>query len=75
MLSIAEEKWKQTATIRLSSPLYPFMYALRSSETRRQYLKRLRMLFDYQEEEHRLHLSFGLDFNNISLDRSTRQIT
>jgi hypothetical protein len=29
------------------SPLYPFMYALKSSEARRQYPKRLKMLFDY----------------------------
>jgi hypothetical protein len=29
------------------SPLYPFMYALKSSEARRQYPERLKMLFDY----------------------------
>ncbi|MFL6347774.1 MAG: hypothetical protein ACJ72X_05725, partial [Nitrososphaeraceae archaeon] len=29
------------------SPLYSFMYALKSSEARRQYPKRLKMLFDY----------------------------
>ena len=28
-------------------PLYAFMYALKSSEARRQYPKRLKMLFDY----------------------------
>jgi hypothetical protein len=29
------------------SPIYPFMYALKSSEARRQYRKRLKMLFDF----------------------------
>src|SRR5919197_1540607 len=29
------------------SPIYSFMYALKSSEARRQYPKRLKMLFDF----------------------------
>jgi hypothetical protein len=46
LLSITkEEKGKQGIT--QQSPLYPFMYALKSSEARRQYPKRLKMLFDY----------------------------
>lgn len=30
-----------------ADPVYAFMYALKSSESRRQYPKRLKMLFDY----------------------------
>lgn len=33
--------------IEIATPLYAFMYALKSSESRRQYPKRLKMLFDY----------------------------
>lgn len=33
--------------IEIADPLYMFMYALKSSEARRQYPKRLKMLFDY----------------------------
>jgi hypothetical protein len=38
---------KKEHGITQQSPLYPFMYALKSSEARRQYPKRLKMLFDY----------------------------
>jgi hypothetical protein len=31
----------------ITNPLYMFMYALKSSEARRQYPKRLKMLFDH----------------------------
>jgi hypothetical protein len=37
---------KETRTTQ-QNPLYQFMYALKSSEARRQYPKRLKMLFDY----------------------------
>jgi hypothetical protein len=42
LLSITKEE----NGITQQSPLYPFMYALKSSEARRQYPKRLKMLFD-----------------------------
>ncbi|MGA9169439.1 MAG: hypothetical protein WBZ20_04755 [Nitrososphaeraceae archaeon] len=45
MQSITKEG-KETRTTQ-QNPLYPFMYALKSSEARRQYPKRLKMLFDY----------------------------
>jgi hypothetical protein len=49
LLSITkEEEQEQEALVTLQqSPLYSFMYALKSSEARRQYSKRLKMLFDY----------------------------
>jgi hypothetical protein len=49
MQSITErEENKEGKEITIQhSPLYPFMYALKSSEARRQYPKRLKMLFDY----------------------------
>ena len=37
----------QDGEIIKEDPLYAFMYALKSSEARRQYPKRLKMLFDY----------------------------
>jgi hypothetical protein len=43
--SIVEKKEEKEIT--LQSPLYSFMYALKSSEARRQYPKRLKMLFDF----------------------------
>jgi hypothetical protein len=49
LLSITEEhgiKGQDKVTQR-QNPLYSFMYALKSSEARRQYPKRLKMLFDY----------------------------
>ncbi len=52
--SITEEKNEKEekgiiaiSEIKKQSPLYPFMYALKSSEARRQYPKRLKMLFDF----------------------------
>jgi integrase len=45
LLSITKEQ--EEITTLLQSPLYSFMYALKSSEARRQYPKRLKMLFDY----------------------------
>ncbi|HEY9387303.1 MAG TPA: hypothetical protein VIP70_09695 [Nitrososphaeraceae archaeon] len=50
-----EEKKIAEGRIQHQSPLYPFMYALKSSEARRQYPKRLMMLFDF------LHLSGSLE--------------
>jgi hypothetical protein len=49
LLSITKEKEEQEAAVilRQRSPIYSFMYALKSSEARRQYPKRLKMLFDY----------------------------
>ena len=44
LLSIAKE---QEELVTVQSPLYSFMYALKSSEARRQYPKRLKMLFDH----------------------------
>ena len=41
-----ERQVEQKRTTELS-PLYSFMYALKSTEARRQYPKRLKMLFDY----------------------------
>jgi hypothetical protein len=37
----------QGPELKKEDPLYAFMYALKSSEARRQYPKRLKMLFDY----------------------------
>jgi hypothetical protein len=45
LLSITEKEEQKDIT--QSSPLYSFMYALKSSEARRQYPKRLKMLFDF----------------------------
>ena len=45
MLSLTEKKEEKDITHQ--SPLYSFMYALKSSEARRQYPKRLKMLFDF----------------------------
>jgi hypothetical protein len=48
LLSITKEEEQQEGLVTLQqSPLYSFMYALKSSEARRQYPKRLKMLFDY----------------------------
>jgi hypothetical protein len=48
LLSITKEEQQQEGLVRLQqTPLYSFMYALKSSEARRQYPKRLKMLFDY----------------------------
>jgi hypothetical protein len=50
LLSIVKQQDQEQKMIEeelQSSPLYPFMYALKSSEARRQYPKRLKMLFDY----------------------------
>ncbi|HEU4444586.1 MAG TPA: hypothetical protein VFR94_07930 [Nitrososphaeraceae archaeon] len=49
MQSISRDKReeKRVVTKEQQSPIYSFMYALKSSETRRQYPKRLKMLYDY----------------------------
>ncbi|MFL6317912.1 MAG: hypothetical protein ACJ73C_14405, partial [Nitrososphaeraceae archaeon] len=47
MLSITKEEEQEEISALQQSPLYSFMYALKSSEARRQYPKRLKMLFDY----------------------------
>jgi hypothetical protein len=47
LLSITKEQEKDQKGITHRNPLYSFMYALKSSEARRQYPKRLKMLFDY----------------------------
>ena len=47
LLSITKEEEQEALLTPQSSPLYSFMYALKSSEARRQYPKRLKMLFDY----------------------------
>jgi integrase len=48
LISITKENEVQKEiTQQQQSPLYSFMYALKSSEARRQYPKRLKMLFDY----------------------------
>ena len=46
LLTIAKEQ-KEITQLQRHSPLYSFMYALKSSEARRQYPKRLKLLFDY----------------------------
>jgi hypothetical protein len=51
LLSITKEKGQEGLVTLQPSPLYSFMYALKSSEARRQYPKRLKMLFDYLELE------------------------
>jgi hypothetical protein len=43
--SIVEKKEEKEIT--LQSPIYSFMYSLKSSEAKRQYPKRLKMLFDF----------------------------
>jgi hypothetical protein len=43
IMTVQQQKQQQYQ----QSPLYPFMYALKSNEARRQYPKRLKMLFDY----------------------------
>jgi hypothetical protein len=45
--SIIDQKNEGEPGIRKQSPVYSFMYALKSSEARRQYPKRLKMLFDF----------------------------
>jgi hypothetical protein len=49
LLSITKEveEQKEITEQQRQSPIYSFMYALKSSEARRQYPKRLKMLFDY----------------------------
>jgi hypothetical protein len=50
LVSIAKEQNEECKEItqqQQSSPLYSFTYALKSSEARRQYPKRLKMLSDY----------------------------
>jgi hypothetical protein len=42
-----EEDGEKERGIRLQSPVYSFMFALKSSEAKRQYPKRLKMLFDF----------------------------
>ncbi|MDQ3903008.1 MAG: hypothetical protein M3247_05045 [Thermoproteota archaeon] len=44
---VATENGKETIITTHQNPLYSFMYALKSFEERRQYPKRLKMLFDY----------------------------
>jgi hypothetical protein len=44
---LSTTKEQEAATTLQQSPLYQFIYALKSSEARRQYPKRLKMLFDY----------------------------
>jgi hypothetical protein len=63
MLSITEKG------ITHQSPVYSFMYALNTSETRRQYPKRLKMLFDF------LNLSGSLEEQaNEFLDKAKQNI-
>jgi hypothetical protein len=45
--SITNEKTEERTGMSQHSPIYSFMYALKSSEARRQYPKRLKMLFDF----------------------------
>jgi hypothetical protein len=48
LLSISEQnELNEQVTHPQQGPLYPFMYALKSREARRQYPKRLKMLFDF----------------------------
>jgi hypothetical protein len=63
LLSVTKEQRGTTQ----QSPLYPFMYALKSSEARRQYPKRLKMLFDY------LKLSGALEQQAIDFLDNTGQ--
>jgi hypothetical protein len=65
LLSITKEGDKKR--VKQQRPLYPFMYALKSSEARRQYPKRLKMLFDY------LKLSGPLDEQSKEFLDKTRQ--
>jgi hypothetical protein len=51
LLSITKEEQQEEIITLQQSPLYSFMYALKSSEARRQYPKRLKMLFDYLKLE------------------------
>jgi hypothetical protein len=44
---IAEKNEEKIGIRRKQGPIYSFMYALKSSEARRQYPKRSRMLFDF----------------------------
>jgi hypothetical protein len=45
--SVIKGKNEEEREIKKQSPVYLFMYALKSSEARRQYPKRLKMLFDF----------------------------
>jgi hypothetical protein len=45
--SIINGKNEEEREIQKQSPIYSFMYALKSSEARRQYPKRLKMLFNF----------------------------
>jgi hypothetical protein len=63
LLSITEKEITQ------QKPVYSFMYALKSSEARRQYPKRLKMLFDF------LNLSGSLEEQaNEFLDKARKNI-
>jgi hypothetical protein len=44
---IKRKNEEEELEIQKQSPIYSFMYALKSSEARRQYPKRLKMLFDF----------------------------
>jgi hypothetical protein len=47
LLPVTRENSDQQKEIMLQSSLYSFMYASKSSEARRQYPNRLKMLFDH----------------------------
>jgi hypothetical protein len=68
LLSLTEKN-EEKQGITQQSPLYSFMYALKSSEARRQYPKRLKMLFDF------LGLSASLEEQaNEFLDKARQNI-
>jgi hypothetical protein len=47
LVFIAKEQNKECKEITQQQQSFPFIYALKSSEARRQYPNRLKMLFDY----------------------------
>ena len=77
LLSITKEK-DGLVTLQ-QSPLYSFMYALKSSEANRQYPKRLKMLFDYLKlqgilEEQAQHLLDNTEKKGVQWAQDTIMI-
>jgi len=64
---IKEKDGQEISEIRKQSPIHSFMYALKSSEARRQYPKRLKMLFDF------LGLAGSLEEQATEFLKSARQ--
>jgi hypothetical protein len=72
LLSATKENERQKEITQQQNPLYSFMYALKSSEARRQYPKRLKMLFDFIKLPGSLGDQAQQSLNNICNIRSPK---